>query len=1144
MVNFINGGAGADLLTGTPGDDFINGLEGNDTLRGGAGADVLDGGLGADTFVFARGDGPDTIAAGPGSGTDATDTLQFGPGISMADVDVRPEQGDLVLSVRGGSGHDSVRLLGYLDAYGDSRMRISFADGSVWDALAINRHLAPSPDMLYGTPGPDVLDAGAGDDIVAGMDGNDTLYGDTGNDRLFGGQGTDVYYFGRGDGQDTISATNDEIIGDRLRLSADISQADVTLLTEGSDLILSIQGSHDSVRLQGYFDRPGMDRPLIEFANGATWDAVTVDRKRVPPGGVGAPFWLGGTAGNDALDGGAGDDQIQGMLGDDTLYGDAGNDLLDGGPGADAYIFGRGDGQDTIVADGGNPPGLMGSPDAPAQPDQLRLGAGISLSDVSLSLQGHDLLLSLKGSADSVRVANYLGQPEPQRLLVQFADGSFLGAANINRKLALGSAQVVGSAQSDVINGSQGSDTLIGQDGDDTLYGDAGNDWLDGGLGADTFYFGRGDGQDTLLGAWNTGPGQQDTLRLGAGINMADVVLSNQSGDLLLSLPSSTSSPDSLRIDGYFAPAVPERLRIEFADGSYWDGLAVDRLLSGGPAFMPVTPQGDLLVGSQGNDILNGQDGDDTLYGDAGDDLLNGGYGTDTYYFGRGDGHDSLVANSDDWANTRDELQWASDINAANLSLSAQGSDLLLSLANLADSVRLIDYFNEASDQRLLMRFGTSGVWDNLAVQRKLYASDDQLNGSSAEDLLDGGLGNDTLVGLAGNDTLYGDDGNDLLDGGLGADTYLFALGDGQDTIIGTAPAALGEADTLQLGEGIAISDLSVSLNNGALLLQRLASSDSVRVLGYLDAALPNRLGVRFANGQQWDAATLTRKLQASDDTLIGSEQADLIDGGLGHDTLIGLGGDDALYGDAGNDSLDGGLGADTLDGGAGNDTYVLRDKADTIVETSTGGQDAVQAWADGIQLADNVERLTLQGTANWSALGNEGANTLTGNAGGNALYGQGGNDFLYGLAGNDSLYGGKGADILIGDRGNDSYYLQRGAGSDMVFDVDATVGNSDKLVFEGDINAAQLWFSRAGSNLVVSVIGTNDKFSVLNWYLGSSYRVENIVAGGNGKTLTADKVQNLVNAMASFTPPPLGQTNLSAAYDKALASVIAANWA
>jgi len=105
-------------------------------------------------------------------------------------------------------------------------------------------------------------------------------------------------------------------------------------------------------------------------------------------------------------------------------------------------------------------------------------------------------------------------------------------------------------------------------------------------------------------------------------------------------------------------------------------------------------------------------------------------------------------------------------------------------------------------------------------------------------------------------------------------------------------------------------------------------------------------------------------------------------------------------------------------------------------------------------------------------------------------------------------------------------------------------VGNSDKLVFEGDINAAQLWFSRAGSNLVVSVIGTNDKFSVLNWYLGSSYRVENIVAGGNGKTLTADKVQNLVNAMASFTPPPLGQTNLSAAYDKALASVIAANWA
>jgi len=109
---------------------------------------------------------------------------------------------------------------------------------------------------------------------------------------------------------------------------------------------------------------------------------------------------------------------------------------------------------------------------------------------------------------------------------------------------------------------------------------------------------------------------------------------------------------------------------------------------------------------------------------------------------------------------------------------------------------------------------------------------------------------------------------------------------------------------------------------------------------------------------------------------------------------------------------------------------------------------------------------------------------------------------------------------------------------------VDATAGNSDKLVFEGAISSTQLWLSRAGSSLVVSVIGTADKFTVLNWYLGSSYRVENIVAGGNGKTLAADKVQNLVNAMASFTPPPLGQTTLSTAYDKALASMIAANWA
>ncbi|MEG4631858.1 Ig-like domain-containing protein, partial [Microcoleus sp. AR_TQ3_B6] len=55
------GGNGTDLLLGNAGDDLLYGGNGTDTLRGGLGNDTLTGGSGGDVFVFASGDGTDTI---------------------------------------------------------------------------------------------------------------------------------------------------------------------------------------------------------------------------------------------------------------------------------------------------------------------------------------------------------------------------------------------------------------------------------------------------------------------------------------------------------------------------------------------------------------------------------------------------------------------------------------------------------------------------------------------------------------------------------------------------------------------------------------------------------------------------------------------------------------------------------------------------------------------------------------------------------------------------------------------------------------------------------------------------------------------------------------------------------------------------
>ena len=75
-----------------------------------------------------------------------------------------------------------------------------------------------------------------------------------------------------------------------------------------------------------------------------------------------------------------------------------------------------------------------------------------------------------------------------------------------------------------------------------------------------------------------------------------------------------------------------------------------------------------------------------------------------------------------------------------------------------------------------------------------------------------------------------------------------------------------------------------------------------------------------------------------------------------------------------------------------------------------------------------------------------------------------------------------------------------------------------------------------------VSIIGTTDKDSIANWYLGNQYHVEQFKTS-DGKTLLDSKVQNLVNAMAAFAPPAAGQLTLPANYASSLSPVLAANW-
>ena len=118
-----------------------------------------------------------------------------------------------------------------------------------------------------------------------------------------------------------------------------------------------------------------------------------------------------------------------------------------------------------------------------------------------------------------------------------------------------------GSSAGDAITGHAGNDTLIGNGGNDVIDGGAGNDVLIGSTGwnwiydngqwrqerslapsvsangNDTYLFGQGDGQDTVIdGDYTTG--NSDTLRFKEGVAPADVKLLRSGNDLVLACRS------------------------------------------------------------------------------------------------------------------------------------------------------------------------------------------------------------------------------------------------------------------------------------------------------------------------------------------------------------------------------------------------------------------------------------------------------------------------------------------------------------------------------------------------------------------------------------------------------------------------------
>ena len=141
----------------------------------------------------------------------------------------------------------------------------------------------------------------------------------------------------------------------------------------------------------------------------------------------------------------------------------------------------------------------------------------------------------------------------------------------------------------------------------------------------------------------------------------------------------------------------------------------------------------------------------------------------------------------------------------------------------------------------------------------------------------------------------------------------------------------------------------------------------------------------------------------------------------------------------------------------------------------------------------------------------------------------------------NDIIVGGTGKDVLNGGQGSDQYLFNRNDGRDWIVDIDSNP-NNDVIQLDSSIRHDQLWFSQAGNDLTIEVIGTNDEITVEDWYINSDYQVETL-RSGDGLTLLNTQVDQLVQAMAAFSPPLSGDLDLSPELLSQLEPVLTVNW-
>lgn len=434
------------------------------------------------------------------------------------------------------------------------------------------------------------------------------------------------------------------------------------------------------------------------------------------------PATIVGTEGPDRLEGTPRRDVIVGLAGDDVILGLDGSDVICGGPDDDSIYGGR---EEVLGTDDGSSDDHLFGDDG----NDLLRGASATLRGGT----GDDVLMY--GKASFLSAAN--------GVVVDLAEGTATGQGQDE---LVEVRHVVGSQYADSISGNDEPNSFSAQAGDDVVNGRGGSDYLFGQGGNDSLAGGRGDDHDL----WG-GP-EDDTITGGPG-------------------------GDTLTGDGYLTEVA------EFGDDVLDGGGGSDEVTYHEGEVVAVTI--DLRAGTasgHGEDRLSGfetivgSDGNDVIEGDANRNHIMGMWGEDDIRGGKGG----------DWLNATGPLGYSREGEEDEL-FGGDGADQFsvheccgTLVVVGGNGIDLADFYSTDKDGFLVAHLG--GIFE-MKRTRGLLLEVENLSGTSGTDRIFGDEGPNVIRGLTGRDQLAGRGGDDRLVGGRGHDVV--DGGDGSDTCKG-----------------------------------------------------------------------------------------------------------------------------------------------------------------------------------------------------------------------------------------------------------------------------------------------------------------------------------------------------------------------